>query len=117
MPSGARRSEDNRRLLEIENPRLAAEGLWAHATTSPEIGGLLIASMQCSDILGDDKLWQVRTQRPTYVPGWGCVRWDALETTGVLLARPCAYLGSCSRTHTARTQAASGEQLPSVHFV
>ncbi|EFJ44634.1 hypothetical protein VOLCADRAFT_106296 [Volvox carteri f. nagariensis] len=59
MQSGARRSEDNRRLLEIQNPSLAAEGLWAHATSRPETGGLVIASLQGPTILNDDRLWQV----------------------------------------------------------
>ncbi len=60
MPEGARRSEDNRRLLEIQNPRLASEGLWAHATPRPETGGLLIASLDGPTVLNDDRLWQVR---------------------------------------------------------
>ena len=71
VPAGARRSEDNRRLLEIESPRLAAEGLWAHATPRPEAGGLLIASLEAADILGDDALWQVRSSRHgTALPLW-----------------------------------------------
>ncbi|GFR47306.1 hypothetical protein Agub_g8993 [Astrephomene gubernaculifera] len=59
IPAGARRSEDNRKLLEIQNPSLAAEGLWAHATPSPETGGLLIASLQGPAILNDDRMWQI----------------------------------------------------------
>ncbi|GIL61932.1 hypothetical protein Vafri_16251 [Volvox africanus] len=59
VPTGARRSEDNRRLLDIQNPSLAAEGLWAHATSRPETGGLVIASLQGPTLLNDDRFWQV----------------------------------------------------------
>lgn len=79
VPTGARRSEDNRRLLEVENPRLAAEGLWAHATPRPEAGGLLIASLEAADILGDDTLWQVVIFLTTHGPE---------GSVGVMLNKP-----------------------------
>jgi len=52
-------SEENQRLLQLQNPRLAAEELWAHDTTHPERGGLLLATLDAPKILGTDKFWQV----------------------------------------------------------
>jgi hypothetical protein len=56
----ARRSEDNMRLLETQNPNLAAEEVWAHAVAGPERGGLLIAAPNANQILGSERYWQVR---------------------------------------------------------
>ncbi len=59
IPEGARRSEANRRLLEVQSPALAAEGLWAHATTGPEAGGLLLSTRQAPALLHSERMWQV----------------------------------------------------------
>jgi hypothetical protein len=52
-------SEENQQLLQIQNPRLAAEDLWAHATGAPERGGLLLATIEAPKIMQDDFLWLV----------------------------------------------------------
>jgi hypothetical protein len=48
------------RLLEIQNPSLAGEEVWAHATPGPERGGLLIAAPDAPELLGSERYWQVR---------------------------------------------------------
>jgi hypothetical protein len=61
MAMGPKRvAQENVRLLEEQNPSLAAEEMWAHATPGPEKGGVLIATPAASKILGNDKYWQVR---------------------------------------------------------
>ena len=52
----SRVSEENSRLLQVQNPSLAGEETWAHATAQPEVGGLLLAS---NDVPDTDKYWQV----------------------------------------------------------
>lgn len=52
----SRVSEENSRLLQVQNPSLAGEETWAHATAQPEVGGLLLASRHVPDT---DKYWQV----------------------------------------------------------
>uniref|UniRef100_A0A383VTF1 YqgE/AlgH family protein n=1 Tax=Tetradesmus obliquus TaxID=3088 RepID=A0A383VTF1_TETOB len=51
----SRVSEENSRLLQVQNPSLAGEETWAHATAQPEVGGLLLASR---DVPDTDKYWQ-----------------------------------------------------------
>jgi hypothetical protein len=51
-------AHENMRLLQIQDPSLAAEEVWAHPTAGPEKGGLLIATPQSTRILGNDKYWQ-----------------------------------------------------------
>lgn len=46
-------------LLEIQDPKLAAEEVWAHATPQPERGGLLLATPRNAAVLGTERLWQV----------------------------------------------------------
>lgn len=59
MSSSARRIADNQRLLEIQNPSLAREGMWAHATSTIEKGGLLIAKPETAELLNNERMWQV----------------------------------------------------------
>ncbi|GLC33339.1 hypothetical protein PLESTB_000344200 [Pleodorina starrii] len=86
VPEGARRSEDNRRLLEIQNPSLAAEGLWAHATPRPETGGIVIASLDCPTLLKDDRMWQVVVFLTSHGPE-GSVGLILNRPTGMVLGR------------------------------
>ncbi|KAG2485122.1 hypothetical protein HYH03_016109 [Edaphochlamys debaryana] len=86
-PEGARRSEDNRRLLEEQSPRLAAEGLWAHSTPLPEAGGLLLASLQGPQMLGDDRLWQTVVFVVSHSPEEGSVGLILNRPTGMVLGR------------------------------
>jgi hypothetical protein len=58
---GGRLSEENLALLELQNPKLAAEGVWAHATPQPECGGLLLATPDNETILGTGHYWCVIT--------------------------------------------------------
>ncbi|KAL4437824.1 hypothetical protein ABPG77_005736 [Micractinium sp. CCAP 211/92] len=51
--------ESNLRLLSIQSPTLAAEGVWAHATPVPEPGGLLLATRLTPSVLGSMEYWQV----------------------------------------------------------
>lgn len=51
--------EPNLRLLSIQSPVLAAEGVWAHATPLPEPGGLLLATRLTPSVLGSMEYWQV----------------------------------------------------------
>jgi len=46
-------------LLQVQNPRLAGENIWAHATGAPERGGLLLATTDAPKINQDDFLWQL----------------------------------------------------------
>jgi hypothetical protein len=55
----SRVSEENSRLLQVQNPSLASEETWAHATTQAEVGGLLLATRDGLKILNTDKYWQV----------------------------------------------------------
>ena len=41
----------------LQNPVLAREDTWAHATGAPEVGGLLLATPDTPRILGDE-YWQ-----------------------------------------------------------
>lgn len=41
-----------------QNPALAQEETWAHATGAPEVGGLLLATPAAPGMLGDE-YWQV----------------------------------------------------------
>lgn len=47
-------SEENLKLLEIQNPKLASEGIWAHATAAVEKGGLLLATPDNPLLLGTE---------------------------------------------------------------
>ena len=60
MPWSMLKSEANMRLLEQQNPSLAAEDdVWAHPSGAPEVGGLLIASTPATeDGLLPEELWQ-----------------------------------------------------------
>jgi hypothetical protein len=51
-------------LLQGQNPGLAAEGVWAHATPAPERGGLLIAAPDATQLLESERYWQVRAPPP-----------------------------------------------------
>lgn len=57
-------SEENYQLLQIQNPRLAAEELWAHVTPHIETGGLLLSTRDAPLILDNDTYWQVRGSKP-----------------------------------------------------
>ena len=50
---------ENLKLLQFQNPELAEEPRWAHPTSTPEVGGLLIASEDMA-LLGDIRFWQVK---------------------------------------------------------
>ncbi|KXZ47825.1 hypothetical protein GPECTOR_32g437 [Gonium pectorale] len=123
VPSGARRSEDNRRLLEIQNPSLAAEGIWAHATPRPETGGLLIASLQGPTILNDDKLWQAVVFLTSHGPE-GSVGLILNRPTGMVLGRKPGglplELGVVPGVYMAGQEAATGAvqagKLPAADF-
>lgn len=52
-------SEENLKLLEIQNPKLAQEGIWAHATAQVEKGGLLLATPDNPRTLGTEMFWWV----------------------------------------------------------
>ena len=54
----ARQSQANMQLLSVQNPRLAREEVWAHATGAPEVGGLMVATPDAHSLLGDDRYWQ-----------------------------------------------------------
>lgn len=75
----ARRSDDNMSLLEIQNPSLAAEEVWAHPTPGPERGGLLLAAPDATRILGSERYWQVVVL---------IISHDAGGTVGIILNRP-----------------------------
>jgi hypothetical protein len=53
-----KQAPENMRLLQIQDPTLGAEEVWAHPTAGPEKGGLIIATPQANRILGNDKYWQ-----------------------------------------------------------
>ncbi|PNW84162.1 hypothetical protein CHLRE_04g223700v5 [Chlamydomonas reinhardtii] len=86
VPEGARRSEDNRRLLEIQNPALASEGIWAHGTPRPEVGGLVISSIEAPELLKDDRLFQLVIFLTTHGPD-GSVGIILNRPTGMVLGR------------------------------
>ncbi|PRW39133.1 cytochrome P450 chloroplastic isoform C [Chlorella sorokiniana] len=48
---------ENRRLLRLQNPELAAEAAWAHSLAAPEPGCLLLATPVAPQLLGHD-FWQ-----------------------------------------------------------
>lgn len=50
-------SEENLKVLEVQNPKLASEGIWAHATTQVEKGGLLLATPDNPLLLGTETYW------------------------------------------------------------
>lgn len=53
----ARVDEDNLRVLRDQDPALASEEQWAHATPAVERGGLLIAAPNVVDLLGNERYW------------------------------------------------------------
>ena len=42
-----------------QDRKLAQEGLWAHETEVPEVGGLLIARPEGPELVGDARYWQL----------------------------------------------------------
>jgi hypothetical protein len=70
--TSGRESEDNKTLLQIQNPALAAEGLWAHPTPRPEQGGILVASNSITEKLDNEKYEQVNSQALTLDPAPPC---------------------------------------------
>lgn len=62
-----------------QTPRLAAEELWAHPTSVVERGGLLVATPRITEVLEDDRMWQV----VVFV-----IQHDADGTVGFILNRP-----------------------------
>lgn len=86
IPDGARRSEANRRLLEIQSPSLAAEGLWAHATTGPEAGGLLLSTRAAPALLHSERMWQLVIFITSHGPE-GTVGLILNKPTGLVLGR------------------------------
>ncbi|KAL4440337.1 hypothetical protein ABPG75_003338 [Micractinium tetrahymenae] len=53
----ARQAESNLQLLQMQNPVLAREDAWAHATGAPEVGGLLLATPEAPGLIGEE-YWQ-----------------------------------------------------------
>lgn len=43
----------------MQDRKLAQEGLWAHPTEVPEVGGLLVAHPHAPELLGDPRYWQL----------------------------------------------------------
>lgn len=82
----ARFTPENVHLLQTQDRALAREALWAHATGAPEPGGLLIASPDAPDLLGDDRAWQLVVLVTAHDPVNG--------SSGLILNRPAtAVLG------------------------
>ncbi|KAF6264797.1 hypothetical protein COO60DRAFT_1624149 [Scenedesmus sp. NREL 46B-D3] len=73
--------EDNSRLLQLQNPSLASEETWAHATTQPKVGGLLLATSDVPrpDVLHTDQYWQAMAL---------LVRHSAAGSVGLVPKRP-----------------------------
>jgi hypothetical protein len=75
-PAGAatnakKTAQENVVLLQEQDPSLAAEEMWAHATPGPEKGGVLIATPGAGKVLGSDKYWQVSPQALRWPALWG----------------------------------------------
>lgn len=93
-------SEDNMRLLQIQNPNLASEEIWAHATAAPERGGLLLARADGHLALAgssqeNERYWQVgwKAQEGRAQPrsrGWSasCIHAVATHTACQLAWQP-----------------------------
>ncbi|KAF6253736.1 hypothetical protein COO60DRAFT_1545112 [Scenedesmus sp. NREL 46B-D3] len=75
----SRVSEENSKLLQVQNPSLASEETWAHATTQPEVGGLLLASSDGPAVLNTDQYWQAVVL---------LVQHSAAGSVGLILNRP-----------------------------
>lgn len=77
----ARKSSANLELLKLQNPQLAQEGLWAHATGTPEQGGLLLAAADMGiDRQLEERYWQTVVLVGQH--GGGAASW------GLVLNRP-----------------------------
>jgi len=76
----SRKATENFKLLQRQNPNLAAEGLWCHPA-DPEKGGLLIAAPEGPEVLQDGRLWQTVIFLTKH---------DAEGTIGLILNRPSA---------------------------
>lgn len=74
----ARQAQQNLQLLESQNPELALEETWAHATGAAEVGGLLLATLDAPKLLGDE-YWQA----VVFI-----IRHDEQGTLGLILNRP-----------------------------
>lgn len=72
--------EDNLRLLQIQDPKLSAEEIWAHPTAAPERGGLLLATPRNHEVTGNESFWQAVIFLIEHTPGAGSI--------GILLNRP-----------------------------
>ncbi|GBF90268.1 transcriptional regulator [Raphidocelis subcapitata] len=75
----SRRSDENMRVLRDQNPGLAAEEVWAHATPAPERGGLLISAPDATRLLESERYWQLVVL---------VISHDAGGTVGLILNRP-----------------------------
>lgn len=53
-----RLTEKNQVLLAEQDPQLASENCWAHPSVLPENGGLLIATPEAPEVLGNARVWQ-----------------------------------------------------------
>eukprot|EP00873_Tetraselmis_striata_P025166 jgi/Tetstr1/445430/TSEL_033211.t2 len=76
----SRKATENFKLLQRQNPNLAAEGLWCRPA-DPEKGGLLIAAPEGPEVLQDGRLWQTVIFLTKH---------DAEGTIGLILNRPSA---------------------------
>jgi hypothetical protein len=65
----------------MQDRKLAQEGLWAHPTEVPEVGGLLIAQPHAPELLGDARYWQLVIF---------LLEHGARGSRGVILNRPAA---------------------------
>ncbi|KAF6255570.1 hypothetical protein COO60DRAFT_1641409 [Scenedesmus sp. NREL 46B-D3] len=91
MQNNGRVSEENSRLLQVQNPSLASEETWTHATTQPEVGGLLLATSNGPRlaVLNTDQYWQLNDSALRSVLG---IRPHAPVEAGTAVALQCAMV-------------------------
>lgn len=78
----ARLVTDNLRAMQITNPNLASEELWAHPIGTPETGGLIVATNSVSGLVSD-RYWQLVIFLVEHSPG---------RSVGLILNRPSALI-------------------------
>lgn len=108
-----RRSEANMRLLEQQNPWLAAEDdIWAHAATVPEQGSLLIASNAAIEerLLPED-LWQAVILLTRIDASADCIEGLVLNRPTTLTMKRLPLIDAATGKHSRLCSAFSEERV------
>lgn len=94
----------SKNLCHLQDRKLAREGLWAHETEVPEVGGLLLARAEAPDLNSDSRLCQLVIFLLEHGPN---------GSKGVIINRPArASVGDLLEWGYQPSQVSNGRQNP-----